>query len=72
MPSGESLAAKVESLERAVRELREEIAAYERPRVKGAAELASRIAGREVSDEELRERGEKRREEFYERFSDPR
>lgn len=70
MPNAESLAAKVESVERAVKELREEIAAHERPRVKSAAELASRMAGREVTDEELRREGAKRRGEFYERFSD--
>ena len=70
VPSSESLAAKVESVEREVRGLRKEIADYERPRVKSAAELASKIAGREVSDEELRQRGAQRREDFYERFRD--
>ena len=69
-PSAESLAAKVESVDWEVRGLREEIAAYERPRVKSAAELASKIAGRPVSDEEVREKGAQRREEFYQRFRD--
>jgi hypothetical protein len=68
VPNAESLAAKVESVERPVRELREEIAAYERPRVKSAAELAWKIARREVTDEELRERGRELRGEWERRF----
>lgn len=63
-----ALAAKLESLERAVTELRREIEALERPQVRSAEELASKIAGRKVSPEELREAGRKRRAEWEARF----
>jgi hypothetical protein len=68
MSATAELASRLADVEREVEAIRRELAELEARRLPPATELASRIAGRKVSDEELREIGRQKRAEFEARF----